>query len=296
MTHFSDTTLRDLLRLAVSTFCKAKLGYGQGTDNAFDEAAYLLLHSLQLPVDRLEPFLDARLTPKEVQAAQQLVEKRVQSRLPAAYLTGEAWLKGYHFKVNPSVLIPRSLLAALLQEQFLPYIEQPENIANILELCTGSGCLSIIAADHFPKAQIDAVDLSAAALEVAQQNVADYGLNDRIHLYEGSLYQPIKAKQRYDLILANPPYVDAQTLDALPEEYRHEPRMALDGGGEDGMQLVSEIIMRARSHLKPNGLLVIEIGEGRKALEQRWPQLNFTWLQTEAGPYQVALLIQQNCP
>src|SRR3569623_2204371 len=255
-THF--TTVSELLRYAVTRFNTANLFFGHGSSNAYDEAAYLILHTLKLPLDRLEPFLPARLLPEEIDTVLKMIERRAAERLPAAYLTNEAWLGGYRFYVDERGIVPRSFIAELIPDHFSPWIGDPEAVTDILELCTGSACLSIMLADVFPNAHIDAVDLSADALAVARRNVQEYAMQDRIALILSDLYQHVP-EQRYDLIVTNPPYVNAHSMNALPQEYRHEPQMAL-AGGSDGMDLVRKIVDGAAMRLKRNGVKIEEIG------------------------------------
>jgi ribosomal protein L3 glutamine methyltransferase len=281
-------TLRDLLRHAVTRFNTEKLFFGHGSDNAFDEAAYLLLHTLRLPLDQLDPFLDARLTEQEITTLLTLIERRAKDRVPVAYLTNEALLGHYRFYVDERVIVPRSFIAELIPEQFQPWVEDPEAVTNVLELCTGSGCLAIMLADAFPNAQIDAVDLSTDALEVAKKNVADYELQDRITLHHSDLYDKLP-KKKYDLIVTNPPYVNSASMAQLPAEYRAEPQMAL-AGGEDGMDLVRRIVAGAKERLTPQGVLVVEIGNEFAFAEAAFPGLELTWLSTSAGDEAVFLL------
>ncbi len=281
-------TLRDVLRHAVTRFNAEKLFFGHGSDNAFDEAAYLLLHTLHLPLDRLEPFLDARLTEGEIATLLGLIERRAQDRVPVAYLTHEALLGDYRFYVDERVIVPRSFIAELIPEQFQPWIMDPDEITNVLELCTGSGCLAIMMADAFPNAQIDAVDLSQEALEVARRNVADYALQDRIALIHSDLYNAVPDK-KYDLIVTNPPYVNSASMARLPAEYRNEPPMAL-AGGDDGMDLVRRIVAGAKDKLTPNGVLVVEIGNEFAYAEAAFADLELTWLSTSAGDEAVFLI------
>jgi ribosomal protein L3 glutamine methyltransferase len=292
MKHFEDTesliTVRDWLRFAVSRFNEAKLFFGHGSDNAFDEAAYLILHTLHLPLDRLDPFLDASLTHDESEQVQAVIERRVRERLPAAYLTHEAWLGEHRFYVDERVIVPRSFIAELLHEELAPWIESPDEVTRVLDLCTGSGCLAILAALAFPDAEVDAVDLSAAALEVAAKNVADYGLQDRIELIQSDLFTALDGRT-YDVILSNPPYVNAESVAALPPEYQAEPALAL-GSGEDGLDATRTILEKAKAHLNPGGLLVVEIGHNRDALEAAYPALPFTWLDTQGGNQFVFML------
>lgn len=287
-------TLRDVLRYAVSRFGEAGLFFGHGSDNAWDEAVYLLLHTLHLPLDRLEPFLDARLTPPERDAVLALVERRARERLPVAYLTHEAWLGAHSFYVDERVIVPRSFIAELIEEQFTPWLDDPDAVLSALDLCTGSGCLAILLALAFPDAEIDAVDLSPDALEVARRNVADYGLADRVQLVQGDLFSGL-AGRRYDLIISNPPYVDAESMATLPDEYRREPQMAL-AGGSDGLDLVRVMLRQAKQHLNPGGLLVVEIGHNRDALEAAYPTTPFTWLETAAGNDYVFMLRADELP
>jgi len=296
MIGFDDTesliTLRDWLRFAVSRFNEAKLFFGHGSDNAFDEAAYLILHTLHLPLDRLEPFLDASLTHDEAEQVKTVLSRRVRDRVPAAYLTHEAWLGEHRFYVDERVIVPRSFIAELLPEQLAPWIESPDEVSRALDLCTGSGCLAILAALAFPDARVDAVDLSKDALDVAARNVADYGLEDRVELLESDLFSALNGRS-YDLILSNPPYVNAESVAALPPEYQAEPALAL-GSGVDGLDATRQILAQAKTHLNPNGLLVVEIGHNRDALEAAYPTLPFTWLDTESGDQFVFMLRRED--
>ena len=287
-------TLRDFLRYGVSRFNQAQLFFGHGTDNAYDEAAYLLLHTLNLPLDRLEPFLDAHLTAEERQTVLSVIDQRVESRVPAAYLTHEAWLGEHRFYVDSRVIVPRSFIAELLDEQLLPWVEDPWGITRVADICTGSGCLAILAALAFPMAEVDGVDISPDALDVAQRNIADYGLEDRVHAIRSNLFAGV-ARQRYDLIISNPPYVNAPSMAELPPEYRAEPELAL-AGGEDGLDLVRILLREARDHLNPGGILVVEIGHNREALEVAYPETPFTWLETSAGDQFVFLLHREELP
>ena len=282
------STVRDLLRYAVTRFTREKLFFGHGSENAFDEAAYLILHTLSLPIDRLEPFLDARLLPEEIASVMDIIERRVTDRIPAAYLTGEAWLQGYSFHVERGVIIPRSFLAELIVEQFAPWVPDPDGITDILELCTGSGCLAIMLADQFPNATVDAVELSPAALGVAQMNIDRYGMRDRIQLHHADLYDGIPDK-RYQLIVTNPPYVNQSSMENLPPEYLHEPQMAL-AGGFDGMDIVRRIVRTAGERLTDDGLLIVEIGNEAEHAIAAFPELELTWLSTSCGDDRVFLL------
>jgi ribosomal protein L3 glutamine methyltransferase len=282
------STVRDLLRYAVTRFNTAELFFGHGSSNALDEAAYLILHTLKLPLDKLDPFLDARLLQEEVAAILQVIERRATQRVPAAYITHEGWLGGYRFYVDDRVIVPRSFIAELIPDQFSPWIDDAEGVTNILELCTGSGCLPIMLADAFPGAQIDAVDISPDALAVAQRNVDDYELQNRITLIQSDLYDKVP-ENKYDLIVSNPPYVNSTSMGKLPQEYLREPQIAL-AGGEDGMDLVREIVAGAAKRLTPNGLLVVEIGNERAFAEAAFPDIELTWLSTSAGDDMVFLI------
>ena len=272
-------TVRDLLRYAVSRFNGAALSFGHGSDNAWDEAVYLLLHTLHLPLDTLDPFLDARLLPEERERFLKLLERRVTERVPAAYLTGEAWLQGHRFKVDPRVIIPRSPISELLADSLSPWIDDPDSVDYVLDLCTGSGCLAVLAALAFPNAQVDAVDLSEHALEVADQNIELSGLDGRIATHCSDLFDQLPDCE-YRLILCNPPYVNSHSMEALPQEYRHEPTMAL-AGGEDGMDLVRRLLRDAPSFMAPDGMLVLEIGNEYDHFVAAFPELDPVWLSTE---------------
>ena len=287
MTH-PYQTLRDLLRHAVTRFMTEGLFFGHGSSSAYDEAAYLILHTLKLPLDKLDPFLDARLLPEEIAAVLAIIDRRMSERLPAAYLTNEAWLTDYRFYVDQRVIVPRSYIAELIPEHFQPWIADAWNVDHVLELCTGSGCLAIMLADAFPNAQVDAVDLSADALEGAKRNVEDYQLEKRVHLIQSDLYDNVPAK-KYDLIVSNPPYVNSTAMASLPAEYRHEPNMAL-AGGKDGMDLVRRIVKEAKNRLTPKGMLIVEIGNEFAHAETAFHDLGLTWLSTSAGDASVFLL------
>jgi ribosomal protein L3 glutamine methyltransferase len=282
------STLRDLMRFAVSRFNEACVFFGHGTDNAWDEAAYLLLHSLHLPVDSLDPYMDARLTAAERAAALELIRRRIAERLPAAYLTREAWLGDYRFYVDERVIVPRSHIAELLREQLSPWVNDPWAVGRVLDMCTGSGCLAILAAEAFPEAAVDAVDLSPDALDVARLNVKEYGLEERIRLIESDAFAAIPG-ERYDVIVSNPPYVNAESMAALPAEYRSEPQLAL-ASGEDGLDFARVLLAEAARHLTPDGILIVEIGNNKDELERAFPRLSFVWLDTSAGDRFVFML------
>ena len=270
------------------------MSFGHGTDNAYDEAVYLLLHTLHLPLDRLEPFLDAILLPDEITKVLAVIERRVRERLPAAYITREAWLGECRFYVDERAIVPRSHIAELIDEGFTAWLSGPEQVTNALDLCTGSGCLAILLALAFPRAAIDAADISADALEVARRNVEDYGLSERVRLVQSDLFDGL-AGERYQLIVSNPPYVDEASMRCLPEEYRHEPALAL-AGGKDGLDFVRRLLAQVRKRLAPGGILVIEVGSGRHAVEEAFPDLQPTWLETRVGGDQVFLLERDQLP
>lgn len=284
-------SIRDLWRFAISQFQAAGLFFGQGCDNAQDEAAYLILHTLKLPLDTLEPFLDAKLLPEEMAKVMELIKLRVTTKIPVAYLTHQAWQGEFAFYVDERVLIPRSFIAELLGDALTPWIAYPELVHRALDLCTGSGCLAIQVAHHYPAAQIDAVDISLDALEVAGLNIAHYHLFERITLIHTDLCAGLE--EAYDLIIANPPYVNQDSMNRLPEEYQHEPKLAL-ASGEDGLDATRNIIANAADLLKPRGVLLVEIGHNQEALEQAFPKLPFTWLTTISSENLVFLLTKED--
>lgn len=284
-------TLRDLIRYAVSRFHASQIALGHGSDNTWDEAVYLVLHGLHLPPDLLDPFLDARVLAKERQRVLDLIDRRVAQRVPAAYLTQEAWLRGHRFYVDQRVIVPRSPIAELLDEGLAPWVGDPQAVSRVLDMCTGSGCLAILAALAFPFATVDAVDLSADALDVARRNVQDYQLEDRLTLNQSNLFTALPEAE-YDVILCNPPYVNSQSMDALPAEYRAEPFLAL-AGGEDGMDLVRRILQAAPQYLSAEGFLVLEIGHERAHFEAAFPHLEPMWLATEESSDQLLLLTRE---
>jgi ribosomal protein L3 glutamine methyltransferase len=282
-------TVRDWLRYAVSQFNAAGLVYGHGTSNALDEAAFLIFSTLNLPIDQLDPWLDARLTRAEREAVNAVIQARIVTRKPAPYLTHAAYIGGHRFYADERVIVPRSYIGELLVRDGLSaVIEEPARVSRVLDLCTGSGCLAILAALAFPRAHIDATDISAEALAVATRNAADYGLAERLSLREGDLFAAVRA-QRYDLIIANPPYVARSEADAFPPEYAAEPSLA-HRGGEDGLDLVRRILAEARDHLRPNGTLIVEVGAGREILEAERPDLPFFWLDTAESEGEVFAL------
>jgi len=287
-------TLRDLLRYAVSRFGQAELVFGHGSDNAWDEAVYLLLHCLHLPLDTLDPFLDAHVLPHERKRFLDLIEQRIAERKPAAYLTGEAWLQGQRFLVDPQVIVPRSPIAELLSESLTPWVTNPEDIVTILDMCTGSGCLAVLAAYAFPNALVDAVDVSEPAVALAQRNIALHGLTDRVVAHQSDLFDQL-APCRYSLIVCNPPYVHGQAMADLPPEYRHEPALALDGG-EDGMDVVRRLLDEAHAYLADDGMLVLEIGHAYDQFVAAFPDLDPVWLSTAQAEDQIVLLTREQLP
>lgn len=287
-------TVRDWLRYAVTRFNRAGIFCGHGVTDVFDEAAWLILSSLALPLERLDPFLDACIPSDERQALFDNIERRAVERIPTAYLVNEAWLGQYRFHVDERVIVPRSFFAELLDDGFSPWVEDPQTVTSALDLCTGSGCLAILIAQAFPNADVVAVDLSEDALAVARRNVDDYGLNDQIELVHSDLFDAI-GDRRFDLIISNPPYVTADAMAALPPEYLHEPHMAL-AAGEDGLDIVRRLIAEAATHLHPEGILAVEIGHNRDLVENAFPDLPFSWLSTEGGEDMVFLLKREDLP
>ncbi len=283
-------TVRDFLRFAISRFNQAQLSFGHGSDNAHDEAAYLILHTLNLPLDTLDPYLDAKLLDDEKEILLDKIYARVVNRVPVAYLTNQAWQGDFDFYVDERVIVPRSFIYELLGVPLSPWIEYPELVHRALDLCTGSGCLAIQMAEHYPAAEIDAVDISLDALEVAAINVEEYGLQDRINLIHTDLFEGLDGT--YDLIISNPPYVDAESVAELPEEYLHEPELAL-GSGEDGLDATRQILLQVAKFLNPQGVLLVEIGHNRDVLERAYPELPFMWLETSGGDGFVFLLTRE---
>lgn len=273
-------TVCDFIRYAVSRFTEADLFFGHGTDNGFDEAAFIVLEALGLPPERLDSFWNARLTEDERAKLTALIHDRIASRKPAPYLVNKAYIQGMPFYVDERVIVPRSFIGELINaEDAPPFADREADISSVLDLCTGSGCLAVLAAHTFPQASVDAIDLSPAALDVARRNVADYGLEERITLYKGDLFSALPPEKRYDLIISNPPYVDREGMERLPPEYRHEPAMALEAG-DDGLDIVRRILAQAAAHLNEGGGLLCEIGRCRESLELAFPRLPFLWLDT----------------
>jgi len=287
-------TIRDVLRYAVTRLNESGVFFGHGQVDAVDEALFLVLRGLQLPLDRADLFLDAFLTHAEINSALQMIEQRARKRMPVAYLLREAWLQGYRFYVDERTIIPRSFIAELLKDGLTPWVQKPDEVGDVLDLCTGSGCLAVIAADVFARAQVDAVDVSPDALSVARRNIADYELTARVQALQSDLYGDLPSK-RYDIILCNPPYVTDESMAALPREYQHEPRLAL-AGGADGMAVVRRVVRGARGYLKRGGMLFVEVGGGRAAAEQVLKDVPLTWLTTSDGDDTVFMARQEELP
>jgi len=287
-------TIRDVLRWSVTRMNESGVHFGHGQGDAVDEALLLVLRSLQLPVDRADLFLDAFLTHAEINSLIQVIDQRVRKRTPAAYLLRESWLQGFRFYVDERAIVPRSFIAELLKDGLKPWVSNTEAIADVLDLCTGSGCLAVMAADVFPKAKVDAVDISPDALSVAKRNIADYQLGARVQPIASDLYAALPAK-RYDIIICNPPYVTDESMSSLPREYQHEPKQAL-AGGPDGMAIVRRVVRGARSYLKRGGMLFVEVGGGRPAAEQVFKDVPLTWLTTSDGDDTVFMARQEELP
>ena len=285
-------TLLDLISASARSLADAGVSFGHGTTNAHDEAAWLVLWQLGLPLDTA---LDGEashahhaLTAEQVAKVQALIALRIQSRKPAAYLTREAWLQGFAFYVDERVIVPRSYFAELLREDLAPWVDDVNRIESALDLCTGSGCLAILMAETLPQATVDAADISADALEVARRNVHDYGLDEVVNLIQSDVYAGL-GERRYDLIISNPPYVTEAAMSAIPAEYRHEPALALVSGA-DGLDVVRQILAGAAAHLNDGGLLMVEVGHNADLVEAAWPDVPFTWVDAPSGESKVFLL------
>jgi ribosomal protein L3 glutamine methyltransferase len=284
-------TIRDWLRYAVSRFEESGIFFGHGTHNSYDEAVWLIMSALHLPHDTLNNFFDAVITEAERRHLAQLIERRTVERIPTAYLVREAWLGEFKFYVDERVIVPRSFIAELLRDELAPWVENPEEVTAVADICTGSGCLAILAAHAFPNSEVDGVDISDAALAVAQRNVTDYGLQEQVELLQSDMLSALAGRQ-YDIILSNPPYVDAPSMDVLPQEYRREPGLAL-ASGSDGLDHTHTLIATAAQHLHPGGLLIVEIGHNRAVLEDAYPGLPFTWLEVSGGDEYVFMLTRE---
>lgn len=280
-------SLRDMIHFGASEFEAASLYYGHGTDNALDEAAYLAFFALSQEPDYSDEALDVDLSNENIKKVNSLFNKRIESRQPAAYLTHEAWFAGIPFYVNENVLVPRSPIAELIEEQFQPWVT-PEKVNRILDLCTGSGCIAIACALAFPDAEVDAADISKAALEVAEKNKATHKLGSRLNVIESDLFSNLQGR-RYDLIVSNPPYVDAEDMANLPDEYKHEPELGLTAG-DNGLDLVIPMLRDAKHHLNPEGVLIVEVGNSEEALAEKFPEVPFMWLSFEYGGEGVFML------
>ena len=287
-------TIRDFVRYAATQLSKANISYAHGYDNPYDEAGFLVLRSLGIELEYENKFLDAALTQDERQFILNQISRRCDELVPTAYLTKEWWLTGHRFFVDDRVLIPRSFIAELIEEEFQPWVQNPEEIASVLDMCTGSGCLAILASECFPNAEVDAVDISEGALEVAEKNIADYGLEGIVRPIQSDLFTNLAGK-KYDVIITNPPYVTTEAMEHLPGEYRHEPELAL-AAGDDGMDLIKTILEQAKEHLNDGGLMFVELGDGKEAFENRWPELNVVWLPTSGGDDQVFMIRKEDLP
>lgn len=287
-------TLRDVLRWTTSQFSAAELFYGHGNADAFNDALQLILHSLHLPNNEFpELFADARLTQAEKQAIASLVERRITDRVPVPYLIHEAWFAGLPFYVDERVLIPRSPFAELIQDQFMPWLIDPDSVVSILDLCTGGGCIAIACAEAFPDAHIDAIDISEDALAVANININKHDLNDQVITIHSDLWSALE-QQKYDLIVSNPPYVGADEMATLPAEYRHEPHSALEAA-DNGLALVEQILLRAAEFLTPEGLIFVEVGNSDLNVMEKWPDIEFMWLDFDYGGHGVFCLNRSQC-
>ena len=281
-------TIRDWLRFSVSRFEASDIFYGHGTDNSYDEAVWLVMSALHLPMDTLENFLDARITKLECQHLASLIERRVTEHIPTAYLVNEAWLQGFKFFVDERVIVPRSFIAELLVSGLSPWIEYPEMVESAADICTGSGCLGVLLANSFSNATIDVIDISQDAIDVANINISNYGLEQQITAIKSDMFTALQGKT-YDLIISNPPYVDAPSMAQLPAEYQREPLLAL-GSGNDGLDHTHTLLREAAQHLNDDGFLIVEIGHNREALLQAYPNVQFVWLQVSSGDEFVFLL------
>jgi ribosomal protein L3 glutamine methyltransferase len=286
-------TLRDYVRWGYSQLNAANIYYGHGTDNAWDEIVYLVSAALNLPPDINPDLMNAALTIVERRRVCDLILRRIKERIPVAYLTHQAWFAGLLFYVDQRVIIPRSPVAELVEQKFAPWLQEDQYVQRILDLCTGSGCIAIACALAFPECQVDAVDISSDALEVAAINVQKYGLEGQVHLVQSNLLVNVDPTIRYDLIISNPPYVGVREYQSLPEEYQHEPKLALVTG-ESGLQIVRDILSKAANYLTSDGILIVEVGNTQEILTARFPEVPFLWLEFERGGHGVFLLTAED--
>lgn len=284
-------TIRDILRWSITEMENAKLSYGHGCQNSYEESSFLICRALKLPFDAFDEFLDANLTHNELVRLVQLIDRRIHEKTPTPYLLKEAWLTNHCFYIDERALIPRSYIAELLEEDLAPWIEDPYEVGSVLDLCTGSGCLAILAQGYFPNAQVTGSDISADALEVAKINRHDYDMDSTLELVQGDLFENLTGRT-FDLIISNPPYVTTASMDALPDEYRQEPALAL-GAGVDGMDVVRRMLPEARYHLNEGGIMIVEVGDGLEAVEATFPGLEITWLSVSGGDDQVFMVTKE---
>lgn len=284
-------TIADWQRFAASRFAEAALHYGHGTDNAWDDASALVIDSLKLPHSHFSTYQYATLTDDECYRLYDAIKKRIASRMPVPYLTHRAWFMGLPFYVDERVLIPRSPLAEIIEQQLEPWV-LPEQVTHILELCTGSGCIAVALTKVFPWAHVSAVDIDADALAVAARNIHDYDLAESVTLYQGDLFAPLPKDAQFQVIISNPPYVPNDVMLTLPEEFRHEPTLAL-AAGEDGLACVRHMITKAADYLTDDGVLIVEVGVAEAQLIEAYPDLPFTWLEFERGGSGIFLLTKE---
>ncbi|MCP4128525.1 MAG: 50S ribosomal protein L3 N(5)-glutamine methyltransferase [Gammaproteobacteria bacterium] len=280
-------TMLDYIRWGASCFATQGLFFGHGTDNALDESVALVLHALKLRHDLPPMYLQSRLTAPEKEAIETLFKRRIKERVPAPYITNEVMFAGFSFYVDEHVLVPRSPIAELIENRFQPWIG-PDRVTRILDLCTGSGCIGIACAHQFPRASVDLLDISPQALEVAERNIGQHGLKSRVATIQSDLFESLE-QDKYDIIVSNPPYVSSGEMLDLPAEYQHEPALGLEAGG-DGLDIVTPLLQQASSYLKPDGIIVVEVGLSADALQKRYPLVPFLWLDFEHGGEGVFML------
>lgn len=284
-------TIRDIYRWAITEMETAEISFGHGCNDSFEESSFLICRALKLPFEHFDEFLDAALTHNELLRLVNLIDRRVHEKTPSAYLLKEAWLTNHQFYIDERALIPRSYIAELLEEDLAPWIEDPYEVGSVLDLCTGSGCLAILAQGTFPNAAVTGSDISADALEVAKINRRDYGMEETLELVQGDLFSALEGRS-FDIILSNPPYVTTASMEALPTEYRHEPSLAL-AAGADGMDVVRRMLPEAAKHLNDGGFLIVEVGDGLEAVEALFPGLELTWLSVSGGDDQVFMVTKE---